>query len=74
LLRWISEISRRNGASVILADVDPRNASYSLYSKQVARVLNTKSLGARPSIQHSTTCDTVRAWQGVPSGSSPQRL
>jgi len=28
LLRWISEISLRNGASAILDDVDPSNASY----------------------------------------------
>ena len=37
LLRWISEISLRRGASVILADVDPSNASYSLYFNEVAR-------------------------------------
>jgi hypothetical protein len=37
LLRWISEISLRRGASVILADVDPSNASYSRYFKEVAR-------------------------------------
>jgi hypothetical protein len=37
LLRWISEVSLARESGVILADIDPSNASYSLYFDEVAR-------------------------------------
>jgi hypothetical protein len=36
-LRWISEISIDRGSSVILADIDPSNATFSTYFGNVAR-------------------------------------
>ncbi len=37
LLRWIAEMSLRNGGGPILADVDPSNAAFSRYFADVAR-------------------------------------
>jgi hypothetical protein len=36
-LRWISEISIDRGSSVILADIDPSNATFSMYFGNVER-------------------------------------
>src|SRR5271165_2687442 len=35
-------------------------------------VLNTRSPAWKPSMLLSTTCATVRAWQGAPGGSTPR--
>jgi hypothetical protein len=49
LLRWISEASLAGGSGVILADIDPSNASYSLYFDDVARPDTDSFLRAIPS-------------------------
>lgn len=47
LLRWLTEMSLRDGSTVLLADIDPSNASFSAYFENVARPETDDPAGVR---------------------------